>query len=58
MATYHGVTGQPLDRDDTPHGNDTETNIPHDYHNEDTGDIETIGQEPSHQPGKPYSGTR
>ena len=34
-----------MDGDDTPHGKDTDANIPHDYHHEDTGDIETIGQE-------------
>ena len=34
-----------MNRDDTPHGKDTEANFPHDYHHEDTGDIETIGQE-------------
>ena len=45
MATHHGGTGQPLDRDDAPHGKDAEVNIPHDYHHEDTGDFETIEQE-------------
>ena len=34
-----------MDRDDTPHGKDTEVNIPHDYHHEDTGEFETIEQE-------------
>ena len=38
IATCHGGAGQPLDRD-------TEASIPHDYHHEDTGDIETIEQE-------------
>ena len=45
MATCHEGPGQPLDRDDTPHEIDTEVNIPHDYHHEDTGDFETIEQE-------------
>ena len=45
MPTCHGGTGQPLDRDDTPHGKDTDANIPHDYDHEDTGDIGTIGWE-------------
>ena len=58
MATHHRGAGQPLDRDDTPHGKDTEANIPHDYHHEDTGDIETIGQEHHTNLGKPYLGTR
>ena len=45
MATHHGGAGQPLNRDDTLHGEDTEANIPRNYHHEDTGNIETIGQE-------------
>ena len=45
MATHHRGTGQPLDMDDTPHGKDTEVNIPHDYHHEDTGGLETMAQE-------------
>ena len=45
MATHHGEAGPSLDRDDTPHGKDTEAHIPHDYDHEDTGDIATIGQE-------------
>ena len=45
MATCHGGPGWLLDRDDTPHGRDTEAHIPHDYDQEDTGDIGTIGQE-------------
>ena len=45
MATCHGGTGQPLERNDTPHGKDTEVNIPHDYHQEHTDDFETIEQE-------------
>ena len=42
MATYHRGTGQPLDRDDTPNGKDTDVNIPHDYHHKDTGVFENI----------------
>ena len=34
-----------MDRDDTPHGKDTEVNIPHDYHHEDTGDFVSVEQE-------------
>ena len=45
MATHHRGTGQPLDRDDTPPGKDTEVKIPHDYHHEGTGNFETIEQE-------------
>ena len=45
MATCHGGAGQPLGRDDTLHGKDTEAHILHDYDHEDTGDIGTIGQE-------------
>ena len=45
MANHQGGAGQPFNRDNTLHGNDTEANISHDYHHEDTGDIETIGQE-------------
>ena len=45
MATHHGGTGQPFDRDDTLHGKDTEVNTPHDYHHKDTGDFETIEEE-------------
>ena len=45
MATHHRGAGQPLDRDDTPHGKDTEAHIPHGYDPENTGDIGTIGQE-------------
>ena len=45
METCTQGMGQPLDRDDTLHGKDTEVNIPHDYHQEDIGDFETIEQE-------------
>ena len=42
VATCHGGTGQPLDRDDTPHGKDIEVNI---LHHEDTDDFESVEQE-------------
>ena len=45
MATHHGGLGQPLGRDDTLHGKDTEVNNPHNYHHEDTGDFESVEQE-------------
>ena len=45
MVTHHRGMGQPLDRDDTPHGEESEVNTPHDYHHEDTVDFETIEQE-------------
>ena len=41
----HRGAGQPFDRDDTTHGQDTEVNTPHDYHHEDTSDLETAEQE-------------
>ena len=41
MATHHGGTGQPLDRDANPNGKDTNDN----YSHEDAGDFEPIGQE-------------
>ena len=40
MATCHGGSGQPLDRDAMPNGKDTDVDIPHDYHHEDTGDFD------------------
>ena len=45
MATHHGGIGQPLHRNATPNGKDTDANIPHDYHHEDTDDFENIEQE-------------
>ena len=44
MATCHRGSGQPLDRDDTPNGKDTEVNLLHGYHHEDTGDFEHVEQ--------------
>ena len=45
MATCHGGTGQLLDRDAALNGKDTNVDIPHNYHHEDTYDFETIEQE-------------
>ena len=45
MATHHGGTEQPLDRDATQKGKDTDVEIPHNYPHEDTDDFETIEQE-------------
>ena len=42
MTTCHRGAGQPLDKDDTTHGKDTEVNTPHDYHHKDTDDFETM----------------
>ena len=43
MATHHGSAGQPLDRDTTLHGQDTD--IPNDYHHEDMDNFENAEQE-------------
>ena len=43
MATHHGGAGQPLDRDTTLHGQDTD--IPNDYHYEDMDNFENTEQE-------------
>ena len=43
MATHHGGAGQPLDRDTTPHGQDTD--IPNNYHHEDMDNFENAEQE-------------
>ena len=43
MATHHRATGQPLDKDTTQYGQDTD--IPDDYHLEDMDNFETAGQE-------------
>ena len=45
MATCHGGTGQPLDRDATPNGKDTDANTPHNYHHEDMDNFENVEQE-------------
>ena len=43
MATHHRGTGQPLDRDPTPHAQGTD--IPSDYHHEDTYNFENVEHE-------------
>ena len=43
MATHHRGTGQPLDRDIAPHGQDTD--IQNDYHHEDMDNFENTEQE-------------
>ena len=45
MAIHHGGSGQPLDRDATLNGKDTDVDILHNYHHEDTGDFENVEQE-------------
>ena len=45
MATHHGGTGLPLDRDATLNGKDTDATIPHNYHHEDMDNFENIEQE-------------
>ena len=42
MASCHGCTGQPLDRDSAPNGKGTGVDILHNYHQEDTDDFEVI----------------
>ena len=43
MANHLRGKGQPLDRDITPHGQDT--NIPNDYHHENMDNFENVEQE-------------
>ena len=45
IATHHGGAGQPLDRDSTPNGKDTDANILHNYHHEDMDNFENVEQE-------------
>ena len=45
MATHHGGSGQPLDRDATMTGKDIDVDIPEDFHHEDRDDFENIEQE-------------
>ena len=45
MATCHGGVGQPLDRDATLNGKDTDANILHDYHHKDMDKFENVEQE-------------
>ena len=42
MATHHGGSGQLLDRDTMLNGKDTDVDILHNYHHEDTGDFENV----------------
>ena len=43
MTTHHRGTGQPLERDPTPHEEDT--NILSEYHHEDMGNFENMEHE-------------
>ena len=45
MATHHGGSGQPLDRDANTTRKDTDINIPQDFHHEDTDDSENVEHE-------------
>ena len=45
MATCHGGSGQPLDRDATTTGKDIDVDILHSFHHEDTDDFENVEQE-------------
>ena len=45
IATCHEGTGQPLDRDATLNGKDTDANILHNYHHEDMDNFENVEQE-------------
>ena len=45
MAIHHRGSGQPLDRDATLTGKDTDVDILHNYHHEDMDDFENIEQE-------------
>ena len=45
MATYHGGSGQPLDRDANMTRKDIDVDIPQDFHHEDTDDFENIKHE-------------
>ena len=42
MATHHGGTGQPLDRDDNPGRSNATSDTPQDFHPEDIDDFESI----------------
>ena len=45
MATHHRGSEQSLDRDSNPNGKDTDVNILHNYHHEDTNDFKNLEQE-------------
>ena len=55
MATHLGGAGQPLDRDATQHGKDTD--ILNDYHHEDMNNFEN-GEQENHTNPNPYSRIR
>ena len=45
MATHHEGSGQPLDRDANMTRNDTDIDIPQDFHHEDTDNFENVEHE-------------
>ena len=45
MATYHGGSGKPLDRDAITTSKDTDVDIPQQFHHEDTDDFENVEHE-------------
>ena len=45
MVTCHRGAGQPLDRDATLNGKDTDVTILHDYHHKDMNNFENVEQE-------------
>ena len=45
MATHHGSSGQPVDRDANMTRCDTDVEVPWDLHHEDTNDFENIEHE-------------
>ena len=45
MATHHGGSGQPLDRDATMTGKDTDVDILYNFHHDDAADFENVEQE-------------
>ena len=48
MATHHGGSGTTLDRDDNMTREDTDVDIPQDFHHEDADSFENIEHEKSH----------
>ena len=45
MATSHGGTGQPLEKDPNPQDQDQDIDIPNDYQHEDIDDFEKVENE-------------
>ena len=45
MATHHGGSGQPLDRDAAMTRKDINVNIPQDFHHEEIDDFENVEHE-------------